>query len=495
MSSYCRLCLEYDKTFADVSELQAGKSLTELIKLLFKIQILPNDKHSKSICEECLEIVVSAYQLRQKSIANQDLLPFQKEVELTAVKCEKDETFEPPQQVELDFVAIKNETKDGEESESFTNQPDDQPMENVVEQNKLEVPTTVVQAEEEDAEMDHNESNELMLPYDLLQVKLEEGEKENERMEEENDDDVIIETPERRSLRPHRPQAVIPRTMKRKNVTFACPKCAETFETLGSLSSHHNKAHNDLKLPHKCRLCNNQFYRSNELQQHNLIHDMDALASSLYERGQEDGFRCCSVCSETFLTLSNLKEHWNEYHDTVKNPFSCAYCLVRKTSERLIVTHILKDHRSISNDGQVVLIKDRDNMKTVKVGKVYVAKKTAVFVNPIDAYKNSEEDQNQVKRTLDRLLREKKAASEIAHLSRTSKSSSSKGRISKAKRRYTTKFTSNKSSSSKSRCPPMSSSSNSRIGSFEGVITIESDSDDDNQVVFVESNEDPFRDE
>ena len=491
MSSYCRLCLNNGRTFTDAFEVQEGKTFAELIELLFMIEILPNDKHSKNICDECLEVVVNAYQLRQTSIANQKHLPFQQEIELTAIKCEKEETFAPPQQVK--FTAIENEIEDRikSESESSTNQLDDQSTENFeeinIEQYQLEVQTTVVKAEEEDVETDLDENKS---PSDFLQVKLEEGEEE-EVGEEGEDDDVIIETHEKMSLRPNRPRAVIPKSMKNKNVTYACPRCAETFRTHCTFVTHFNRSHDNAKRPHKCRFCNNQFSRNTELQQHTLIHEMDALASTLYERGEEDYFRSCLVCSETFLKLTELKDHWDKYHDRTKNPFSCAYCHACKKNEKLILAHILTKHRSLSKDGRVVIIRDV-NSKTVKVSN----QKMAIFINPIDAHKHSEDEDRIIITALNRIEREKKAALENARLSHSSKSSSSKGQVSKAKsqakRHYPTKYSSSQGSSVKRRCLSLP---NSEIGSFQGVITIDCDDDDDDDddpVIWLENNEDPY---
>lgn len=66
----CRLCLTENSWFTDVTDLHQGTLLSLIIMTVCPIQIEPNDSLPQQVCEDCLEIVTSAYKLRNDSIKN-----------------------------------------------------------------------------------------------------------------------------------------------------------------------------------------------------------------------------------------------------------------------------------------------------------------------------------------------------------------------------------------------------------------------------------------
>lgn len=376
MFSYCRLCLETDRILSDVSEQQDGKTIAELISFMFNINIELNDQHSKKICEECLEILVTAYQLRQSSRANQNHLPSQWEAEPTSIKMEQEEIIEI-------------------EPESIAGQPKSEKEENIIKfATSPRHEQEIQKAAEEDLIVDTLGRREILFKgYKNSEPACSKKEK------------LIVETSHKREV-PTRTKNGQKRYQKKSEL--ACSKCGKVFEHRAKVFAHINTVHNDIKRPHKCRSCSNQFSKAKELQDHAKIHVMDKLASKIFEEAKKDVKRRCSACSESFYKLKLLKKHWDFYHDSTINPFSCAYCYVRGKTEKSITDHVVKIHRELSTDRSVVLIKDHDKLDPNTVGVGYVVRRMAIFVNPKDTAKNSELEKRYIKVALRRIERLKK---------------------------------------------------------------------------------------
>lgn len=69
MENYCRLCMKDDYDMQSVFDIHEEISLpiSVIIMIICPIKIENNDDLSKQVCRECLEVVVSAYQLREIS--------------------------------------------------------------------------------------------------------------------------------------------------------------------------------------------------------------------------------------------------------------------------------------------------------------------------------------------------------------------------------------------------------------------------------------------
>lgn len=67
MAVLCRLCLSESDKFTDVSIIQEGLPLSVIIMIICPVKIETCDILPKQICDQCLEIVVNAYKLREVS--------------------------------------------------------------------------------------------------------------------------------------------------------------------------------------------------------------------------------------------------------------------------------------------------------------------------------------------------------------------------------------------------------------------------------------------
>lgn len=71
MTQKCRLCLQDNSTLTSISELLEGLPVSVIMMIICPVTIRTEDKLPKFICEECLEVVVSAHKLRTVSSKNE----------------------------------------------------------------------------------------------------------------------------------------------------------------------------------------------------------------------------------------------------------------------------------------------------------------------------------------------------------------------------------------------------------------------------------------
>ena len=66
--SKCRLCLAVDCPSFDIADLREGLPISVLIMIFCPVKIEANDPLPKQICNKCVNILMSAYQLRDESL-------------------------------------------------------------------------------------------------------------------------------------------------------------------------------------------------------------------------------------------------------------------------------------------------------------------------------------------------------------------------------------------------------------------------------------------
>lgn len=71
LASACRLCSVENSKMYDVFETREGLPISVMAMIICPVRIEMSDSLPKRICEDCLEIVLSAYQLRDLSMKNE----------------------------------------------------------------------------------------------------------------------------------------------------------------------------------------------------------------------------------------------------------------------------------------------------------------------------------------------------------------------------------------------------------------------------------------
>jgi Zinc-finger associated domain (zf-AD) len=95
MGETCRLCRKGSEVFLEpMFDYREGYQIAEIVMKICPIQIISNDELPKMICEECLEISMSAFQLQKTSVESENWYRSQfGNLENIVVKREKLETF------------------------------------------------------------------------------------------------------------------------------------------------------------------------------------------------------------------------------------------------------------------------------------------------------------------------------------------------------------------------------------------------------------------
>lgn len=127
MSQRCRLCLRDDSILTNTADNHEGLLISVLIMIVCPVTITAEDKLPKCICEECLEIVISAYKLRSSSGKNErfmlsiteDLHP-----DFTTTPCQKQFEDSPkPEEPELIVKSEKFPEDENVEENNCSSQP------------------------------------------------------------------------------------------------------------------------------------------------------------------------------------------------------------------------------------------------------------------------------------------------------------------------------------------------------------------------------------
>lgn len=70
----CRLCLSNDAFLNDLSDIREGLCISVLVMIICPIKIESTDSFPKLICDDCLEVILSAYKLRDLSSENDRIM-------------------------------------------------------------------------------------------------------------------------------------------------------------------------------------------------------------------------------------------------------------------------------------------------------------------------------------------------------------------------------------------------------------------------------------
>lgn len=95
MKETCRLCRKGTEVFLEpIFDYRDGYQIADIVMRVCPVEIITNDDFPKLICEECLEITMSAFSLQQTSVESENWYRSQLgNLDNVVVKKEKSETF------------------------------------------------------------------------------------------------------------------------------------------------------------------------------------------------------------------------------------------------------------------------------------------------------------------------------------------------------------------------------------------------------------------
>ena len=132
------------------------------------------------------------------------------------------------------------------------------------------------------------------------------------------------------------------RNMRASTGQFACQTCMKTFAKASSLRDHEKshiktetKTEEETSSGFSCKTCGRNFARASSLTNHEKSHTSNSRRKSVAcpteetkqadeadkkPQSNDEEFHTCQNCTESFVSLADLKKH------TYWNPFSCKLC-------------------------------------------------------------------------------------------------------------------------------------------------------------------------
>lgn len=342
MAETCRLCRKGNEVFLEsIFDYKYGFQISEMAMKIIPIIIVPNDELPKWICEECLEITVSAFQLQKTSIESENWYRSQfGNLENVMVKTEqKPETFynvkvENFSEDEFKFEGRDN-TIDFSDDDSYLNEPRMEPI--------------------------ATRSKTLFNPRELPGSK---SMSFTEKWYQCNFCDTKL-----------KPRSNMMRHMKRLHdpiaKPFACSFCVQRFEDEGTQQSHELIKHaGDIPTTIFCDICgasgnHKEGMDRHKSDDHNMKIEKNGDESeeetTLVRRRFKDKFNprpvpgyeslpyddiwySCSFCDKQLKPRKSILRHIRLKHDPEFLPFGCGFCIERFDTAEGLSVHNTEKH-------------------------------------------------------------------------------------------------------------------------------------------------------
>ena len=151
---------------------------------------------------------------------------------------------------------------------------------------------------------------------------------------------------------------------------FTCDKCATKFDLRGSLKNHVQAHKNDTNIENgktfACSNCPREFNSPSKLKQHiKLLHTagefncakcpasftLRGRFKNHYQSRHREGVvipQICTICSESFKTVSIVRKHIKLVHEAIENTINCNKCGKGFRHKALLVSHLKNVHDNVS---------------------------------------------------------------------------------------------------------------------------------------------------
>lgn len=398
MESSCRLCVKPVFDLSSVYQFKNGQIVTDLIKKIIpEVKIERNDKFSKLICGCCLEIIVSADELRTVAINNATIMGslLDKRIELKEVAVVKieplDDNFAITQRFDLKPLTIPLERID----ESFL-QIKKEEEEAVIDFEVIEC--TVIKQEKRFRGAGPSRTRCEHCKKRFKTSKLLERHVSNAH----NPNQVYFKCEACESLGVHKQflaesrllchikarhssedktTKLVPKEPREKRKVpdytgaFTCDKCGLSYMSIHSLSAH-SQVHNKKKPSRTmCKVCKEDFEFWGQMKLHSMIHcdyvekfedpnqklkcslcfyltkvdeELQLHLPSHQHDFQSKEVVDCVRCSVKFRNYEGFVEHTKEHN--AKTTHRCKRCYKTFTEGRKLLMHLMRHQNKFSCD-------------------------------------------------------------------------------------------------------------------------------------------------
>ncbi|CAO1382506.1 unnamed protein product [Diamesa tonsa] len=294
----CRICLEKSKSLKSLFGRQKKFILTDFIAEFTQVVITKNDGHSSKICEKCLEIFNTVYEMKVLCIESDRILKEQFPIDLE-IKLENNSSMKqylPEQMVIKTEKHIKPEQMIEETKTEL-----------VEEELELESysPTNIEY-------LDEVEDEQILDEASLLVEVIEESHLSEDSNNSINSDWLPADENLKSKKKRWKP-----------NKLYQCSYCGKVFKTSTNLKGH-EMIHNQIR-KHECEVCKKMFLMKCDLTKHLQIHK------------NERAYKC-NVCFKGFNKLNTMKDHVRLVHSGDKTHM-CTICDIGFPLKQQLISH------------------------------------------------------------------------------------------------------------------------------------------------------------
>ncbi|CRK92179.1 CLUMA_CG005714, isoform A [Clunio marinus] len=342
MNNKCRLCLESNTNSFPIFENKNGFAITHYIDTIIpELQIeVQNDFLSRKICNICLEIIVTAYELRNKSIDNDKKMRNQFFANKSVEFIIKDEPYHHEPDISIkeedgsfteyfDTTYFLEKTRNDVSKYSGTTSSHRKSKENTPDESEDDNDGE----EEESDESSYRTSN-------FFKCKICESEGGSRLFTKES----ML----KKHLQAHKTGSV--KTYKINSKGYTCDVCESFFSSRQGLHYHKKRVHLGVKIEtmasyqFQCDKCPAKFRRQISYTKHMSKHDEQILI--------------CKDCGIQFESINHLHLHSfihcdyvQEYHDPEPQLFGCSLCAFQSMNNEELQQHMLIHQNEFNGDG------------------------------------------------------------------------------------------------------------------------------------------------
>jgi Zinc-finger associated domain (zf-AD)/Zinc finger, C2H2 type len=356
MENVCRLCARQSQPLESVFSFQnGGRLLTDLIAVICPIRIDVNDNLPKQICEECLEIVVSASKLRETSVKSDinfrtgKFVISQEAPKLsTQIKQEKsvDEIIEDPLtssyfETHSDNNSEDDESRDTTKSLTAKEKPTKTRKPVRLSENQFRWPCPSECGKSFSHQTNVNRHirrfhDPELLPLPCLMCTF--------RFKSEN-------KLKNHLIRAHEGAETLKKEEKQQQscISESCDICGEKLESQAKAEVHRKRNHNEEQNTNstffECDICGRGYTQKENIEQHFKTCHLNASEKDAAKpKVSSAGVFYCDICFKEFSFIGNMYRHKNRFHSTI-NAYPCKLCTDRCKTLRMLQLHHERFHK------------------------------------------------------------------------------------------------------------------------------------------------------
>lgn len=376
MDTVCRLCAEQSDSLVSVFSFYNDRLITDLIAIICPIKIEPREELPQNVCEQCLNVIVSANNLRETSVRSDlnfrlgNIVPLAAAEERSSLSVLKDVKLESQELLAEDPLAstlntgavyeqleeeaeellqvIAVETKNVTENSSRPKRSGSFPCphgcgQSLAHSNNIRRHVLRKHKEHLNTVIERKLRTQILFQCDLCGLRLKSKFSITLHMKRHHLKDLrACSNDESQDSFKKFEKMQKQSTKDSQELLFPCNICERKFTFSANMYRHRIRLHSP-NLPFACPICPDRFFTDRVLKKHIEKHDLELPKTSNTAQGVEVDCKLdCKFCGKNFrgfkqrLELHLLKEHFNELSKVLE----CEICQKKFVSSQTHRVHM-----------------------------------------------------------------------------------------------------------------------------------------------------------